>query len=512
MGGTIEGKQVAELPVNGRDFTKLLTLVPGSTGDPSGAGDSPGSFGLFSANGSRGRSNNYLLDGTDMNDGYRNLPAINEGGVFGTPATVLPVDALAEVPVISGAEAEYGRNSGAIVNLVTKSGTNDSPRLALRILPQQRARRTQLLQLRGRAAGRLPQQPVRRFARRSHRARSDRSSFSPTKDSARRSAYPASATCPIRSPISPPTAAPPIPSSPLCSQRIPGRCPTSRPTPTETTCKRARSGRTASTASSAKSTSTSVRMISSPGATSSATATRASRSRCSAATCSRDTTPPPPPAFRCSRSRPLTSSIPNCCSKSAVATTASTRSSSPGCRLRSQPHRSRHHQQHAGFRAAVHQRQRVRAARHQQLSAARPRRYQLPILHQRLLHDRSARLQIWLRVPPHLRRWLLRRRPSRQADLRLHPGFSRDRQRRLANHRRHQSRHLPEQQRPLFPGQLEGHAQTHLQLWLALGLLRRDRRTARSLQPLRSGAGPRARRATLPKGLQQFLPAAELRL
>ncbi|MGE5113191.1 MAG: TonB-dependent receptor [Acidobacteriaceae bacterium] len=124
MGGTIEGKTVEDLPVNGRDFTKLLVLVPGATGDPVGSSDSPGSFGLFSVNGNRGRSNNYLLDGTDMNDGYRNLPSINEAGVFGTPATVLPVDALAEVPVISGGDAEYGRNSGGIVNLVTRSGTN----------------------------------------------------------------------------------------------------------------------------------------------------------------------------------------------------------------------------------------------------------------------------------------------------------------------------------------------------------------------------------------------------
>jgi outer membrane receptor protein involved in Fe transport len=124
MGGTIEGKTVEDLPVNGRDFTKLLVLVPGATGDPVGSTDSPGSFGLFSVNGNRGRSNNYLLDGTDMNDGYRNLPAINEAGVYGTPATVLPVDALAEVPVISGADAQYGRNSGGIVNLVTRSGTN----------------------------------------------------------------------------------------------------------------------------------------------------------------------------------------------------------------------------------------------------------------------------------------------------------------------------------------------------------------------------------------------------
>ena len=125
LGGTISGSTVVDLPINGRDFTKFLVLVPGATGDPSGATDSPGSFGLFSANGNRGRSNNYLLDGTDMNDGYRNLPAINEAGVFGTPATILPVEAIAEAAVLSNFEAEYGRNSGAIVNLVTKSGTND---------------------------------------------------------------------------------------------------------------------------------------------------------------------------------------------------------------------------------------------------------------------------------------------------------------------------------------------------------------------------------------------------
>src|SRR5579884_2838966 len=123
--GVIQGETAAALPVNGRDFTKLLVLVPGAAGDASGAADSPGSYGLFSINGNRGRSNNYLLDGTDMNDGYRNLPAINQGGVFGTPATILPIDALSEVPVLSNTEAEYGRNSGAVVNLVTKSGTNN---------------------------------------------------------------------------------------------------------------------------------------------------------------------------------------------------------------------------------------------------------------------------------------------------------------------------------------------------------------------------------------------------
>lgn len=124
LGATLNAEQFQELPVNGRDFTKLLVMVPGSGGDPSGAADSPGSFGLFSINGNRGRSNNYLLDGTDMNDGYRNLPAINQGGVFGTPATILPIDALQEVSIVNSTEAEFGRSSGATVNMVTKSGTN----------------------------------------------------------------------------------------------------------------------------------------------------------------------------------------------------------------------------------------------------------------------------------------------------------------------------------------------------------------------------------------------------
>ena len=139
LGDTLEAEQFNELPVSGRDFTKLLVMVPGSGGDPSGVADSPGSFGLFSINGNRGRSNNYLLDGTDMNDGYRNLPAINQGGVFGTPATILPMDALQEVSVINATEAEFGRSSGATVNIVTKSGTNDDPRHRLRVFPQQRS-------------------------------------------------------------------------------------------------------------------------------------------------------------------------------------------------------------------------------------------------------------------------------------------------------------------------------------------------------------------------------------
>jgi outer membrane receptor protein involved in Fe transport len=124
LGGLIESKVAANLPVNGRDYQKLILLVPGASSAPDGITDSPGSYGTLSVNGARGRSNNYLLDGTDMNDGYRNDPAINEGGVFGTPATILPIEAIAEVHVESNFEAEYGRSAGAAINIVTKSGTN----------------------------------------------------------------------------------------------------------------------------------------------------------------------------------------------------------------------------------------------------------------------------------------------------------------------------------------------------------------------------------------------------
>ena len=86
MGGVLTAKTVEDLPVNGRDYTKLIFLNPGVAGSPDQISDSPGSYGEFSMNGARGRSNNYLLDGTDMNDGYRNDPAINEAGVFGTPS------------------------------------------------------------------------------------------------------------------------------------------------------------------------------------------------------------------------------------------------------------------------------------------------------------------------------------------------------------------------------------------------------------------------------------------
>ena len=124
LGNVIEAKVAQNLPVNGGDYLKLIFLTPGVSGSPDMITDSPGSFGTFSVNGGRGRSNNFLLDGTDMNDGYRNDPAINEAGVFGTPATILPIESVAELHVASNFEAEYGRSAGGVINIVTKSGTN----------------------------------------------------------------------------------------------------------------------------------------------------------------------------------------------------------------------------------------------------------------------------------------------------------------------------------------------------------------------------------------------------
>src|SRR5437016_7460991 len=124
LGGVITAQTVENMPVNGRDYTKLIYLNPGVAGSAGQVTGSPGSFGEFSMNGARGRSNNYLLDGTDMNDGYRNGPAINQGGVFATPSAILPIDAVSDMRVLSNFEPEYGRNSGAVVNIVTKSGTN----------------------------------------------------------------------------------------------------------------------------------------------------------------------------------------------------------------------------------------------------------------------------------------------------------------------------------------------------------------------------------------------------
>lgn len=117
LGAVVNNRSVNELPLNARDSYQFLQLQPGVQ---SQLGSSGGTFygssdaGAVSVNGGRGRSNNFSVNGGDANDAFVNLPTIQP-----TP------DAIEEFRVISNTfDAEYGRNSGAVVNVVTKSGTN----------------------------------------------------------------------------------------------------------------------------------------------------------------------------------------------------------------------------------------------------------------------------------------------------------------------------------------------------------------------------------------------------
>lgn len=124
LGEVVNQRLVTDLPLNGRDFGKLVALVPGATVEPSGVAAIQSGFGQFSINGSRDRSNNYTLDGTDNNDPFFNNSAFNQVGIGGAPASVLPIDAIQEFNLQSSFSAEYGRNTGSVVNVITKSGSN----------------------------------------------------------------------------------------------------------------------------------------------------------------------------------------------------------------------------------------------------------------------------------------------------------------------------------------------------------------------------------------------------
>jgi hypothetical protein len=120
----VDRRLVQELPLNGRDFGKLVALTPGVTVEGSGVAGTEKGFGQFNINGNRDRSNNYNLDGTDNNDPFFNNSALNQVGITGAPATLLPLDAIQEFNLQSQFGAEYGRNSGSVVNIVTRSGSN----------------------------------------------------------------------------------------------------------------------------------------------------------------------------------------------------------------------------------------------------------------------------------------------------------------------------------------------------------------------------------------------------
>jgi|tagenome__1003787_1003787.scaffolds.fasta_scaffold20989760_7 hypothetical protein len=124
LGEVVDQRLVSNLPLNGRDFGKLVALVPGATVEPSGVAAIQSGFGQFSINGNRDRSNNYTVDGTDNNDPFFNNSAFNQVGIGGAPASLLPIDAIQEFNLQANFPPEYGRNSGSVVNILTKSGTN----------------------------------------------------------------------------------------------------------------------------------------------------------------------------------------------------------------------------------------------------------------------------------------------------------------------------------------------------------------------------------------------------
>jgi hypothetical protein len=119
LSDVVNNQQVEGLPLNGRDFRRLTMLTPGAA-----PRSQNGSLGSFTVNGQREKANIFLIDGVDNNDSFRNQPSFNQGGVTGAPATLFPIDALSEFNIQTQGAAEYGRNSGAIVNIVVKSGTN----------------------------------------------------------------------------------------------------------------------------------------------------------------------------------------------------------------------------------------------------------------------------------------------------------------------------------------------------------------------------------------------------
>ncbi|MGA8491836.1 MAG: carboxypeptidase regulatory-like domain-containing protein, partial [Terriglobales bacterium] len=118
LGAVINNRSVNELPLNTRDTYQFLQLQPGVQAQ---LGNGNGSLfygsqdtGSVSVNGGRTRANNFSVNGGDANDQFVNLPTIQPSP-----------DSVEEFRVITNTfDAEYGRNSGSVVNVITKSGTN----------------------------------------------------------------------------------------------------------------------------------------------------------------------------------------------------------------------------------------------------------------------------------------------------------------------------------------------------------------------------------------------------
>src|SRR5207245_9584005 len=114
---TIPADVLQNTPLNGRDFTQLISVEPGF------GGYNVGGFG--SLNGTRPNQINWQIDGVDNNDFWHNIPAVNQGGVSGIAGVVLPIDSVVEFSAQTQNGPEAGRNAGGTVNVVTRSGGND---------------------------------------------------------------------------------------------------------------------------------------------------------------------------------------------------------------------------------------------------------------------------------------------------------------------------------------------------------------------------------------------------
>ncbi len=118
LSGVLSNKAVNELPVQGRDFQNLLTLHPGVQRTPGGG------FHSTSSNGNRLDDNNYIIDGADDNDAYWGETVVGDAGVQGTPASLLPLDAITEFTTSENPQADFGAKPGVVVTIGLKSGTD----------------------------------------------------------------------------------------------------------------------------------------------------------------------------------------------------------------------------------------------------------------------------------------------------------------------------------------------------------------------------------------------------
>jgi hypothetical protein len=110
---------VQNLPNSGRDFTQMLAQTTGFAGLSTGGGG-----GMASVNGTRSNSVNWQIEGTDNNDLWWNIPAVNQGGVSALAGVLLPIDAIDNFSFVTAGSTEIGRNSGGTANLTIKAGTN----------------------------------------------------------------------------------------------------------------------------------------------------------------------------------------------------------------------------------------------------------------------------------------------------------------------------------------------------------------------------------------------------